>query len=359
MSRRMQFGRFDVAACGTFVAYAACSLVVPVALVAMGKDLGFPLGSGGMAWAGSLQAARSVTIIAAMLSCGFLAGRWGLRLSIGAALCVMGAGLMVAGAAPSFVVLLLAVALAGLGEGVIEALGTPAVQQLHPDQPGRYINFTHGFWSIGVLGSVLAVGWLLSRGLNWRLLIVLGGATALLPAAIFLSPRRGVVTPLDTARPLSGLTVAAQTVDIARRGHFWLFFAAMFFAGGGEFALTFWTASFIQLEFVAQPWAGGVGTACFAAGMILGRLGWGYLLHQHHLWGLLMGSSLAGAAISLLLPWVGSLGVLFSVLFLAGIAVGPFWPSLQSYSTDRLPVDTTMLFILLSCAGIPGCGAFT
>ncbi|HQA00587.1 MAG TPA: hypothetical protein PLT93_20835, partial [Phycisphaerae bacterium] len=38
----------------------------------------------------------------------------------------------------------------------------------------------------------------------------------------------------------------------------------------------------------------------------------------------------------------------------------PFWPSVQSYCADRLPTaDTTMLFILLSCAGIPGCGVFT
>ena len=32
----------------------------------------------------------------------------------------------------------------------------------------------------------------------------------------------------------------------------------------------------------------------------------------------------------------------------------------QSYSADRLPqTDTTMLFILLACAGIPGCGVAT
>ena len=41
-------------------------------------------------------------------------------------------------------------------------------------------------------------------------------------------------------------------------------------------------------------------------------------------------------------------------------ATAPFWPSVQSYCADRMPeTDTTMLFILLSCAGIPGCGVFT
>ncbi len=37
-----------------------------------------------------------------------------------------------------------------------------------------------------------------------------------------------------------------------------------------------------------------------------------------------------------------------------------FWPSIQSYATDRLPgEDSTVLLILLSCAGVPGCGVFT
>ena len=44
------------------------------------------------------------------------------------------------------------------------------------------------------------------------------------------------------------------------------------------------------------------------------------------------------------------------VLFSAGLSVACFWPSLQSYAADCLSVDTTMLFILLSCGGIPGFG---
>jgi fucose permease len=53
------------------------------------------------------------------------------------------------------------------------------------------------------------------------------------------------------------------------------------------------------------------------------------------------------------------LWLFFGLLFLAGIATAPFWPSVQSYCADRLPkTDTTMLFILLSCAGVPGCGFF-
>jgi hypothetical protein len=39
----MAFGRFDAAAFTGFFAYAAGSVVVPVALVSLARELGFPL----------------------------------------------------------------------------------------------------------------------------------------------------------------------------------------------------------------------------------------------------------------------------------------------------------------------------
>jgi fucose permease len=134
----------------------------------------------------------------------------------------------------------------------------------------------------------------------------------------------------------------------------------MFFAGGGEFCLTFWTASYIQLNFSASAWAAGIATAVFSAGMFIGRTGWGYLLHQHHLKQLIFYSAIAGAIITFIFPITTNLWLILILLFLSGIATAPYWPSIQSYSADQMPhVDTTMLFILLAGAGIPGCGFFT
>jgi len=45
------------------------------------------------------------------------------------------------------------------------------------------------------------------------------------------------------------------------------------------------------------------------------------------------------------------------LLFIAGLSVACFWPSIQSYAADRIDSDHTALFILLSLAGIPGFGA--
>ncbi len=358
-SRKMTFGRYDYAAFTSFFAYAAGSVVVPVALVSLARDLGFSLEQGGMTAGGALHFGRTIPMIAAMLLCGFAAGRWGKRKTFGASVALMGIGILICALAPVYGVLFLALMLAGFGEGVIEGLATPFVQDLHPDESGRYLNFTHSFWSVGVLVTVLASGGLLSLGISWRWVVGATAAAGFVAAALLLIESTKSKYP-EHPEPIHWTTVWGHTVKILRTRGFWLFFAAMFVAGGGEFCLTFWCASFIQLNFLDAAWAGGVGTACFAGGMALGRTGWGYLIDQRHLKHLIFWSALAGTLMTLLFPLVSNLWMLFGLLFLAGVATAPFWPSVQSYCADRLPeTDTTMLFILLSCAGVPGCGAFT
>jgi fucose permease len=230
------------------------------------------------------------------------------------------------------------------------------VQELHPDDPGRYVNFTHAFWSIGVLTTVLAAGGLLSAGVSWR--VITGGVALIaVPPAALLFSRGSTPEPIV---PVDGRTIRNQALTILRIPRFWLFFAAMFVAGGGEFCLTFWGASYIQLNFAASSWVGGVGTACFAAGMALGRTFGGYWVPQKRLKEFIVGAAAAGTMVSLFLPMTTSLPVYLALLFLCGLATAPFLPSIQSYCADRLPhVDTTMLMILLACAGIPGCGVAT
>ncbi len=358
--RKLAFGHYDYASFTSFFAYAAGSVVVPVALVSLADDLGFSLAKGGMTAGGALHVGRTIPLVGSMLFCGFAAGRWGKRRTMGVAAALMGLGVLLCALAPGYAVLFLALMVAGAGEGVIEGLTTPFVQDLHPQEPGRYINFAHSFWSVGVLVTVLVTGSLISLGVPWRLLVGTAAGIALVAAVLFLlPPGHGQPCP-EHPEPLHWTVVWGHARDILRLPKFWLFFAAMFVAGGGEFCLTFWCASFIQLDFRGAAWAGGVGTACFAAGMFLGRTGCGWLIRQDQLKPLVIYSALAGTGITLLFPFLTNLWLLFALLFLAGIATAPFWPSVQSYCCDCLPgTDATMLFILLSCAGIPGCGFFT
>ena len=90
--RKMTFGRYDYAAFVSFIAYAAGSVVLPVALVSLARDLGFALDEGGMGAGGALHLGRTMVIVASMLLVGFAAGRWGKRRTMGVSVALMGVG---------------------------------------------------------------------------------------------------------------------------------------------------------------------------------------------------------------------------------------------------------------------------
>ncbi len=365
---KLQLGRYEYGALLTFISYAAGSVAVPVVLVSLAKDLNFPLADGGMTAGGFLHFGRSVAMVAALVLCGFAAARFGLRRTLGFSVVLMGIGVGLCAVAPWYGILLAALLIAGIGEGVIEGLATPFVQDLHPKDPGRYLNFTHGFWSLGVFTVVLLAGWMISAGISWRWVLALVAISSIIPGWIILGKENPDHPYPEAENPPSPQKVFSHAGEIMKRSHFWLFFFTMIVAGGGEFCLTFWCASFIQLNFAASALAGGIGTASYAAGMFLGRTGWGILIKQRQLRALVLYSAIAATLLSLPIPLLSAdmfenpmtvLYVLNVLLFFSGIASGPFWPSLQSYCADRLRgVDTTMLFILLSCAGVPGCGFF-
>ncbi|MDR1744307.1 MAG: MFS transporter, partial [Planctomycetota bacterium] len=309
---KLVLGRYDIAACMTFAVYAMCSLIIPMCLVPLAADLHFPLDAGGMGLGGALQVGRAIPMVAAMVLCGFAAGRWGKRRSLGVSILFMCLGIMSCAFAPAYGVVIAALVVSGLGEGVIEGLATPYIQDLHPNDSGRYLNFSHSFWSVGVVAIVLVAGALLSLGVSWRLLVFGCGLASVVPVLLYLLPGRDGVKEHD--EPAHWKEICSKTRDIVGEKRFWLFFVAMFFAGGGEFCLTFWCASFIQLEYGGSPWVAGAGTACFAAGMFLGRLFSGFWVPQNRLKALVVWTAAAATVVCVFFPWLQSVGTLLALL---------------------------------------------
>lgn len=368
MKNKLTFGRFDFAAWSVFIAYSSASLAVPVVLVQMANELKFPLLEGGMAIGGVLQMGRSVAMCLAMAFSGFLAARWGNRRPVAISVSVMALAFAMMFASSTWQIVLLFLLLAGLGEGIIEGLATPFVQALHDEEQGRYVNIAHGFWSLGTFGFVLVAGLLIVKGVSWRYIMLLVSLIAVVPLIMLLLPSKRPYPEKKLGKSPSEVIKDARV--IAKTGRFWIFFVAMIFAGGGEYCLTFWAASFIQLNFASTALMGAIGTAVFAAGMFLGRTSFGALVPQRGLKALIIIVGIFGALVTMvippftqhlsLVPKVAVLPLLLTILFLSGIGSAPFWPSIQSLTVDRLPhLDSTLAFIILSCAGVPGCGIFT
>ena len=126
-----KLGRYDYATYMTYISYSSCSVIIPVVLIEIARTLNFPLESGGQGAGGALQIGRSLFMVLAMIFCGFAAGKWGKRFTIGTSVILMGLGIGIASVAPSYGIIFLALAVAGFGEGIIEGLCTPVLQDLH------------------------------------------------------------------------------------------------------------------------------------------------------------------------------------------------------------------------------------
>ena len=364
--QNLRFGRFDYAAFAAFTVYSLCSLAVPLMIVDMGRSLNFPLDGGGMSAGGFLQTVRSAFMIVTLLSCGLLASRIGKRLSIGISLFFCGAGMLCCAFSGSFAMLIPGLILAGLGEGVCEGLLTPFIQDLHPASPERYVNIGHAFWSVGILCAVLGVGGLLGLGLDWRPVLAASGLAAAAAGGLFMRKGRE-----ETRRSAGSSDIPyqlKQTRAILREPRFWLFSAGMFFGAGAEFGLTFWSAAFMALTFGTGAFASGLGTGAIAAGMFCGRTVFGYLAKPGNLTKILLGASAGTIPLTLALaclkpgalPAAVLFPLLFLLLFLCGIGIAPYWPTLQVFGAKELKhCDSTLLYIYFSATGIPGCGFFS
>ena len=359
-SRRLHFGRYDYGAFLSFFSYACASLVIAAALPTIARDLGFSLEEGGTLKGGIMHFGRTSAMAITLVLCGFWAGRWGKRRTLGISVAMIGIGIIVGAFAPVYIALLAGLVIAGLGEGILEGLATPFVNDLHPAEPGRYLNIAHGFWPIGSLVTALGTGLLLYLGVSWRYVLGgIGAMTVLVSLVLLLPERKGREYP-EHPEIIPSRVVWGHVVSILRTPRAWLFFLTMFVAGAAEFGPTFWISSFVETVHGGSKLAGGVGLGCLAGGMTVGRLGWGYLIKQHQLARLVVVSALVGVVVTSFLPFLNPLWALFGMLFIAGIAMAPFWPSIQSHADHCLPrTDSTMFFILLSCAGIAGCGVMT
>ena len=358
--KKLHFGCYDYASFLIFIAYAVGSVVFPVVIPDLAKELNFPLESGGMGAAGALHAVRSGAMVVSMIISGFLAARFGLRSTILPGVILMSGAVAGAVVAPSYGFLLMIMIFAGLGEGILEALSTPFVQELHrDDEPGRYVTFSHGFWSVGVALATVGVGVLLSYNCSWRIALTIAALCGVPGIILLILPSRDAQIRLNSAKRQSAGEVICNSGQILKCGRFWFFVAAIFFAGGGEWCLTFWIPTFVRLAHGGSAFAAGVAMALFAFGMMLGRMFSGMWVAERFQFRLLMITGITTCVIGSLLPFAPDVFTVCVLVTLAGISVGPFWPNIQCLCVNELKMDSTLIYILLSCAGIPGCGIFS
>lgn len=317
---------------------------MPVCLVQIADDLNLS-----NTLAGSFGLITSAQALFMLLLAGVLAAKWGKLRLLRLSMLIAGAGMAVFTQADGYATVLLALLIIGAGTGLIEALVTPLVEDLHPGDDGHQQNILHAFWPLGVIVSTLAIGELLTRGVPWRW--VYAGLAMITAAATLIYPSGKIVKQIRFPRSRADFSHAKQILSLPR---FQALGVALFFAGGAEGGFTFWTANYIQTSFNTEPRAGAIGIALFAVGIMGGRLICAKLAKRFSLRTVLIASAALAFGLTLGFPFIQTLPALFVMITLIGFAIASYWPSLQTHSTRVLKADPTMVMILLSCCGLPG-----
>lgn len=369
MSREpLKFGRYDVASYSAFTMYSVCSLAIPLMIVAMGKDLGFPLDKGGMSAGGLLHAARCSLMIAALVLCSLIASRIGKRLTMGFCVLFFGAGITACAFSVNYWMLLPCLVLVGFGEGICEGIATPFIQDLHSDAPERYVNIGHAFWSVGIFAAVIFASGLLALGVSWRTILGGLGILSMISSLFFLWRENPEKKYPETEDKIDLKGLWERTCLIAKQKCFWRCCGAMFFGAGAEFGLTFWSAAYIELTFKTSVFVAGLGTGAIAVGMFLGRTFFGYIARPGRLRYINLFAAIATIPLSLglvflkpgIFPDWATFTILFILLFLCGLGIAPYWPTTQVFGVQKMPhCDSTLLYIYFSALGVPGCGFFS
>ena len=342
----MNFNKKDAALSMAFMVYAATVVLVPISLLKMSEELSFTLSGGG-----ALEAGRTILLLFTLIISSKAASVIGKGRTIALGLIITSASLILAGISHTYWGIMSLMFIIGFGTGFAEALINPLVHDNHPADSSKYLNIVNAFFSLGVVTAVLISGFLLTIGVSWRILFAGLGIITLLPAIVLITAKKG---PEESGQSTSLI----HWIACLRQPVFWLLAVAIYLGAGCEAAFTFWSASYIQLHFAALPSAAGFGTALFAGAMFTGRILTGKFTRGHHYdRTLILIVSLCGIAVSLLAYTAESIHLFYILLFAAGLTVAPLWATIQAISIKLVDGDPTLLFILLSCAGIAGFGS--
>ena len=155
----------------------------------------------------------------------------------------------------SYYIALISILFMGFATALQEALLTPIVGDLYPNEINSKMNIMHGFWPLGICASLLLIGYLLSIGVSWRYVYLSISFLAFLN--FWFYPRAKNVPFNSTKFDIK----AAKKIFISPA--FWYFGLALFFVGGAEGAFSFWSATFIQLNLKTSVFMAGVITSFF------------------------------------------------------------------------------------------------
>jgi len=248
--------------------------------------------------------------------------------------------------APSHGALLAAAFTAGFGAGVLDALLSPLVCALRPEEKPRAMNLLHAFYCIGAAVSVCAAMLLLRLGCPWRAVFGVGIAPSVV-AFVGIALSRLPPSPTGEAGylPLRRLCF---------NGRFVLLLVAMLLCGGTELGPAQWLPTYVERALGWKQGNSGLALLLFSVAMASGRLMAARVSRRASPSRIIIASAAASAVLILLMsqPYYATVSLCSGVLL--GVAVAALWPTTVALTASRFPGGGAAMFSALAAFGNAG-----
>ncbi len=316
--------------------------LVPVFLTTLSRDLGGPSGLSGEQL-GRFGASTFAGLVVGILVTGPLADRFGAKPFALLGNAFIGAGLLLLSSSQNYALALVAVAIMGLGAGVLDMVLSPIVCALQPERRAIAMNWLHSFYCVGASVTVVIATWALDAGVRWRFIALW---LTLLPALVCVGFFAVRIPPL-----VSEEHERTPLRSLVRQRYFQAALAAIFLGGATELGMAQWLPAYAETTLGTSKWTGGMALLAFSIAMALGRMAAGALgtrirpvtLMIHCCW-----TSVILFVLACFLPW--TVPALVACVLL-GMTGSPLWPTMLGVAGDRFPHGGASMFGLLAALG--------
>jgi len=263
---------------------------------------------------------------------GLLVERLGRPVVLPAAAGLIGAGLLIGGIGPVWLVFVLGAIVLGLGGGAIDGGINGLALAISGEGRGRALNLLHLTFAIGAFISPVVVGQLVDRGVAWEAIFIATGGVALLLAIVLRA------TGLPSGVRRGAAADAGATPPSAVGGSLLVPLALLAIAIGSfvatEIGVSNWIIRFLASVPVTTATAA---LSAFWGGLALGRLfAATYSDRFSHSAFAAIASAVAGVGVivAVIAPSVELSVAGFAV---AGFAMGPIFPMIVALGGDLYP----------------------
>lgn len=250
------------------------------------------------------------------------------------------AGCLFLGAIASFAVTMIVVWCMGAGMGcILSGLNTLLVS-LYPVRKGTILNIHHVFFGVGSLIGPLIMGYLITRGNQWREGFI-GESVILLGLGVFFFFAGGKI-PSTCKRSLLG----SQVGNLLKDRHFLVILAVCALAVGAQVTVMLLGVTFLIQAKQSTLSAAGAALSLFAVCMVLGRLACSRLTLSIR-YSTIIITLLWLQAATLLLAWQGSGWFAILAIALSGFTFSGIFPTALALTGVLFPhVEGSALGIL-------------